>query len=73
MDSTPRVQVSGMDDPPPNTQNTVDTGMTPAPSAGNEGQAEPTQDTSLPDAQPAEVEPQPVEEPQPPKMIHFLE
>lgn len=66
MDSAPEVQVGGTEDAARSTQTPVDTEMTPAPSAGNDGQTEQTQDVSLPDAQPAE-------ESQPPKLIHFLE
>ncbi|KAL2872245.1 uncharacterized protein BJX67DRAFT_338896 [Aspergillus lucknowensis] len=62
---TPQVQVSGTEDAP-GTQTPVDTEMTPVPSAGNEGQAEQTQDVTLPDTQPAEAESQPV-------VIHFLD
>ncbi|KAL4880506.1 hypothetical protein BJY04DRAFT_191463 [Aspergillus karnatakaensis] len=71
MDLTPQVQVSGLDDPPASTQTPVDTEMTPAPSAGPEGQTEQAQDTALLDA-PAEAESLPVNEPQPPKVVHFL-
>ncbi|KAI9373138.1 hypothetical protein BJX61DRAFT_399711 [Aspergillus egyptiacus] len=71
MESTPQVQVSGTEDAPTGTQTPVDTEMTPAPSAGNEA-GEQTQDVALPDAQPAEAESQPAEEPQPPK-LHFLD
>jgi hypothetical protein len=66
MDSAPQVQVGGTEDAVRSTQTPVDAEMTPAPSAGNDGQTEQTQDVSLPDAQPTE-------EPQPPKMLHFLE
>ncbi|KAL5332848.1 hypothetical protein BJX70DRAFT_382795 [Aspergillus crustosus] len=72
MDPTPQVQVSGLEDAPASTQTPVDTEMTPAPSTGIEGQTEQTQDTALPDAQ-AETESQPVDEPQPSKLIHFLD
>ncbi|KAL4923199.1 uncharacterized protein BDV17DRAFT_277754 [Aspergillus undulatus] len=71
MDSAPQVQVSGAEDAP-STQSPVDTEMTPGLSAGNYGQAEQTQDVSLPDAQSAETEPQPAAAPQPVK-LNFLE
>ncbi|KAL4792911.1 hypothetical protein BDV19DRAFT_243600 [Aspergillus venezuelensis] len=74
MDSAPEVQVSGTEDAQQSTQTPVDTEMTPAPSASarNDGQAEGTQDVSLPDAQSAEAEAQPAEIPQPVKS-NFLE
>ncbi|KAL3473644.1 hypothetical protein BJX99DRAFT_248831 [Aspergillus californicus] len=69
---TPQVQVSGKEDPQTNTQTPVDTEMTPAPSVGNEAQ-EQTQGIALPDAQAAEAESQPVEAPQPAKLVHYLD
>ncbi|KAL4937459.1 hypothetical protein BDV06DRAFT_73473 [Aspergillus oleicola] len=72
MDSAPEVQVSGIEDATQNTQTPVDTEMTPAPSAGNDGQAEGKQDASLPDAQRNETETQPAETPQP-MNVNFLE
>ncbi|OJJ01014.1 hypothetical protein ASPVEDRAFT_605160 [Aspergillus versicolor CBS 583.65] len=66
MDSAPQVQVGGTEDAVRSTQTLVDAEMTPAPSAGNDGQTEQTQGVSLPDAQPTE-------EPQPPKLLHFLD
>ncbi|KAL4903734.1 hypothetical protein BDW74DRAFT_179726 [Aspergillus multicolor] len=65
MDLTPQVQVSGTEEPAASTQTPVDTEMTPAPSAGNEGQPEESQDVAVPDAQPAEA--------QPPKPVTFLQ
>ncbi|RDW90892.1 uncharacterized protein DSM5745_02667 [Aspergillus mulundensis] len=73
MDLTPQVQVSGTEEPAPSTQTPVDTEMTPAPSAGNDGQTEETQDVAVPDAQPAEAESQPAQDPQPPKPVPFLQ
>lgn len=73
MDSAPQVQVGGIEDAARNTQTPVDAEMTPAPSAGNDGQTEQSQDVFLQDAQPVEVGLQPAEEPQPPKLLHFLE
>ncbi|KAL4962658.1 uncharacterized protein BDV14DRAFT_178024 [Aspergillus stella-maris] len=74
MDSAPEVQVSGTEDAQQSIQTPVDTEMTPAPSASaaNDGQAEGTQDVSLPDAQSAGAEAQPAEIPQPVK-FNFLE
>ncbi|KAL4781922.1 hypothetical protein BJX76DRAFT_307814 [Aspergillus varians] len=73
MELTPQVQVSGTDDAVRSRQTPVDTEMIPAPSAGNNGQAEQTQDVSLPDAQPAGAESQPAEDPQLPKVVPFLD
>ncbi|KAL2787472.1 hypothetical protein BJX66DRAFT_284803 [Aspergillus keveii] len=70
MSLTPQVQLSGGENPA-DTQTLADTEMTPAPSAGNE-QTEQTQDVALPDAQPAETESQPAEEPRP-AVLHFLD
>ncbi|KAL4986864.1 hypothetical protein BDW68DRAFT_119775 [Aspergillus falconensis] len=74
MDLTPQVQVLGTEEPTASAQQTpVDTEMSPLQSAGNDGQAEQTQDVAVPDAGPAEAKSQPAEEPQPPKPIPFLE
>ncbi|KAL3456326.1 hypothetical protein BJX64DRAFT_294198 [Aspergillus heterothallicus] len=69
MNSTPQVQLGGSEDPT-GTHIPADTEMTPADSAGNDLQTE-TQDVTLPDAQQAETESQPAEEPRP-AVSHFL-
>ncbi|KAL4735149.1 hypothetical protein BDV11DRAFT_208741 [Aspergillus similis] len=74
MDLTPQVQVSTREEPAARAQQTpVDTEVTPASIAGKDAQADQTQDVAVPDAEPAEAETQPAEEPQLPKPIPFLE
>ncbi|KAL4761893.1 uncharacterized protein BDW70DRAFT_159204 [Aspergillus foveolatus] len=73
MDLIPQIQVSTREAPAARAQQTpVDTEATRATIAGEDAQADQTQDVTVPDAGPAQVETQPAEEPQLPQTIPFL-